>query len=224
MFGGIRNNFSTIKLKAMNRYFKLSFLFILFLATSCEKETEGISKLTQFASFAMEGDRYMSIIVGQTYTDPGVTAKEGETDLDVKVAGQVDVNTPGVYEIVYSAINKDGFPGSVTRSIAVLPSPELPGVDISGEYNYVDAAGSSEITKVAPGFYITTNVWSPASAMSAYIITTDGVNLTVPLSSLSPFGPLKGTGTISTSGSLVYKIDVINFGIVGRTRNWQKKI
>ena len=205
----------------MKKYLLIMIAFVLFL-TSCEKESEGISKETQFATFTMSGDQYISLVKGGTFTDPGVTAKEGAADLTVAVSGNVNTSVEGVYDIVYSAVNKDGYPGSVTRTVAVLPSAEQAGVDISGTYSYVASAGSSQITKLAPGFYLTTNVYSPASAMPAYILTVDGVNLTVPLSSLSGFGPLKGTGVISPTGALTYKIDVINFGIVGSTRRWQK--
>jgi len=205
----------------MKRYLYIMTAFVLFL-TSCEKETEGVSKETEFAVLTMSGPRYASIVKGGTFTDPGVTAKEGETELDVSVSGEIDSQVPGTYDIVYTAVNQDGYPGSLTRTVAVLPSAEMAGVDISGTYAYGPAAGSSQISKLAPGFYLTTNVYSPASAMPAYIITVDGINLTLPLSSLSPYGPLKGTGTLSAAGALVYKVDVLNYGIVGSTRTWKK--
>ena len=99
----------------MKKYILIIAMFAFFLA-SCEKETEGISKETQFAEFTMAGDQYVSIVKGQSFTDPGVTAKEGSTDLTVTVTGSVDASTVGVYDLVYAAVNKDGYPGSVTRT------------------------------------------------------------------------------------------------------------
>lgn len=221
MYGGIKN--LKYNMGTMKKYIILLAAAFAIFAASCEEESANVSKETVFASFEMQGDRYMSLVKGGTYTEPGVTAKEGETDLEVTINGEVDVNVPGVYDIMYSAVNKDGFPGSVTRTIAVLPTPEQAGVDISGKYDYATGGFTSEITKLAPGFYLTNNLFSPGSPMAAYLITTNGTDITVPLSSLSVYGPLKGTATLSSSGALNYTVDIINYGIKGSVRRWQKK-
>src|SRR5690349_12978720 len=102
--------------------------FLLILAAvipfaGCEKTEKpdntadqvGISRVTYFPTFTMKGDKYIAIVKGGTYTEPGVTAKEGTADIAVTTTGTVNTNTPGVYDIVYSATNKDGFTSSVTR-------------------------------------------------------------------------------------------------------------
>lgn len=217
------------------RYIKILLLFVLaspFVA--CEKTEKpentpdrvGISRVTYFPVFTMAGERYVSIVRGGTFTDPGVTAKEGSTDLTVTKSGTVDVNTVGVYDIVYSATNKDGFSSSVTRTVAVLPSAEQPGVNISGKYantgsfNYV-----ATMQKLAPGFYVVDNVWGGGSAavIAAYVLTVDGTNLTLPISTLSPYGRVRGTGTLDAAGNLTYVIDLMDQGISGSTRRWIKQ-
>lgn len=190
--------------------------------TSCQKDDESISKETQFPVFTMSGPRYMSMVKGEAYIEQGVTAKEGETELSVTVVGEVDADTEGLYTIEYKAQNKDGYSNTVKRLVAVLPGPEEAGVDISGTYNYATGGGSAQITKLAPGFYLASNVYSPASVMPAYLITVDGNSIVLPQSSLSVYGPLKGTATLSSAGALVYKVDVLNYGITGSTRNWIK--
>ncbi len=190
--------------------------------SSCQKDDESISKETKFPVFTMSGPGYVSLVKGETYTEPGVTAKEGDTELNVTVAGQVDVQTEGIYTLEYKAQNKDGYSNTVKRVVAVLPSPEEDGVDISGTYNYATGGGSAQITKLAAGFYLASNVYSPASVMPAYLITVDGRSIVLPPSSLSVYGPLKGTATLSAAGALVYKVDLINYGITGSTRNWIK--
>ena len=222
------------------RYMNLSyikFLLLLVLAlpfAACEKtekpdNTEdrvGISRVTFFPVFTLNGEEYMSIVKGGTFTDPGATAKEGSTALTVQKTGTVDVNTVGVYEIVYSATNKDGFSSSVTRTVAVLPAAEQPGVNISGKYaNTGSFSYVATMTKLAPGFYHVDNVWGGGSAaiIAAYVLTVDGANLELPISTLSPYGRVRGTGTLNAAGDLTYIIDLMDQGLSGSTRKWKKQ-
>ena len=198
---------------------------------SCEKEEEihntdtqvGHSTVTFFPTFTMEGEKYLSLVKGENYTEPGVSAKEGTADLPVTVSGTVDTNTPGVYDITYSATNKDNFSASVTRTVAVLPAAEQAGVDISGQYEYVaNTSYTSTIQKLGPGFYLVNNVWGSAPIPS-YILTTDGHSLLLPLNSLSGYGPVQGTGTLSDAGNLTYSVDLLDYGFIGTVRNWKKQ-
>lgn len=217
------------------RYVKFLLLFVLSLPfISCEKtekpdnteERVGISRVTNFPVFTMNGARYASIVLGGTYTDPGVIAKEGSADLTVTKSGNVNANAVGVYDITYSATNKDGFSSSVTRTVAVLPSAEQAGVNIAGKYanlgafNYV-----ATMTKLAPGFYVVDNLWGGGSAaiIGAYVLTVNGTDLIVPQSTLSPYGRVRGTGTLAANGDLTYVIDLMDQGLSGSTRRWRKQ-
>lgn len=213
-------------------YFFLSIVSVLAFA-SCEKtehfnNTEdrvGKSRVTRFPVFNMEGERYSSVIKGGTFTDPGVTAKEGEADLQVTISGAVNVNTVGVYDLVYSATNKDGFSSTVTRTVAVLPEAEQAGVDISGSYANVGAfTYTAVIQKLAPGFYLADNVWGGGSAaiITAYIITTNGVDWILPLSTLTGYGRVQGTGSITPAGDVTYIVSLLDQGISNSTRKWKK--
>jgi hypothetical protein len=197
----------------------------------CEKTEEihntadkvGISRVTYFPVFAMSGNKYISIVKGGTFTDPGVTAKEGESDLPVKTTGSVDVNKVGVYDITYSATNKDNFSASVIRTVAVLPAAEQQGVDISGKYTYAsNSSYVATIQKLAAGFYIVDNVWG-SSDIPSYIITTDGRQLTLPLNTLSGYGPVQGSGTLDAAGNLTYTVDLLAYGFTGISRKWKKQ-
>jgi hypothetical protein len=171
----------------------------------------------------MKGPRYSSIVKGGSFTDPGVTAKEGADDLQIQTTGTVDAATPGVYDITYSATNKDGFSASVTRTVAVLPEAEQAGVDISGSYVYAtNAAYTAVIEKLAPGFYLSNNVWGP-NLIPSYILTSDGATLTLPLKALSGYGDVQGTGTLDGDGNLTLKVDLLAYGIAGSTRKWKKQ-
>lgn len=206
-------------------------LVIIFYFTGCAKTEDfnntedkvGQSRITFFPTFTMKGDRYLSIVQGSAYTEAGVTAKEGDKDLQVTKTGSVDVNTVGIYDIVYSATNKDNFSGSVTRTIAVLPEAEQPGVDISGGYVYAtNAAYTSIIQKLAPGFYVMNNIWGP-NQIPSYIFTSDGATLTMPLNAISAYGEVQGTGTLDGVGNLTLKVDLLAYGIAGSTRRWKKQ-
>jgi hypothetical protein len=181
----------------------------------------GISKITYYATFTMAGDPYMSVVKGQTFTDPGVTATQNGTALTVTTSGTVDVTTVGIYTITYSATNSDGYPASTTRTVAVLPAAETAGVDISGTYYYVATpTATAVVSKLAPGFYAATNCYSGATTIPIQFLCVDGVNLIIPVQATA-YGALNGTGTLSATGALQYVISIPSQGITNRVRNWQ---
>ncbi|MBB6612246.1 DUF5011 domain-containing protein [Pontibacter sp. Tf4] len=208
-------------MKNRNKIIGLAITILMaFTLAACEKddETAHVSGVTTYAQFEINGDQYVSVVVGGEFNDPGVVAREGETELPVTTTSNLDLTTPGVYDITYTAINSDNFPGSVTRTVAVLPAPEQAGVDISG--TYVRSGVTSTVTKLAPGFYLMPNVWGP-NLIPSYILTTDGVNLTLPGNALSGFGPVEGSGTLQ-GGVMSLQVTLPAFGITS-TRVWTKQ-
>ena len=126
----------------------------------CEKddETAHVSRVTTYPVITMSGEEWNVIAQGESFTDPGATAMEGEAQIEYTTTGSVDTNTPGVYVITYAAVNSDGFSTSATRKIGVI-SPEAAAIDLSGEYQRnAGAGGVSTVTMLAPGFYQTDNV------------------------------------------------------------------
>ncbi|HSI90683.1 MAG TPA: DUF5011 domain-containing protein [Adhaeribacter sp.] len=220
-------------MKRVNKLFLILFLFapVLF---SCnrDKESEGISRITNYPTFVLTGGPFISVVQGGTFTDPGVKALEGSTEIPVTTTGSVDTNTPGVYEITYSAKNADNYSGTAVRTVAVIPAAENPGVDISGRYNNVGgnpANGSdalvNTVTKLAPGFYRASNVWGGGSlaVIPAYIFTSDGTTLQLPLSRISPYGRVQGTGTINATGLMELSVTLLDQGLSNSPRKWQKQ-
>ena len=129
----------------MNSSKKLTYIMAFGLLTtiSCEREfdSEGVSRVTTYATLTMQGEVWNRIPQGGTWTDPGVTAKEGDADIEVTVGGDVvDVNTPGAYAISYTATNKDGFSSTLYRYVGVI-SPSVEGVDITGAYKRDNVGG-----------------------------------------------------------------------------------
>lgn len=216
----------------MKKIIPLIIIVVAFGFSSCKKDEihntdtkVGISEVTFYPTFEMAGDRYVSIVKGGSFTDPGATATEGGASLQITKTGDVNVNKVGVYDIVYSAVNKDGFPGSVTRTVAVLPSAENAGVDISGKYANVGSFNyTATVQKLAPGFYLSDNVWggSSAAVIASYMITVDGTNIILPNNSLTGYGPVQGTGTLDNAGNLTLSVTLVNYGLTS-TKKWKKQ-
>jgi hypothetical protein len=116
---------------------------ILFMV-SCEKETEGISHITYFADFDFQGESVILHTLGTPYTDPSVTASESGNALEVKVLVTSEMNgysgdavqsdVADKYTITYSAVNSDGYPGSITRTVFVVPPSGDFVTSIAGMY------------------------------------------------------------------------------------------
>lgn len=156
--------------------FKIIGLLLFMGAIACNKTdfdypegTVAGSKITYYADFQFSGDRYILVQKDGTYTEPGVTATENGADLPVVTTGEVDVTTPGVYTLLYSAVNKDGFPAHVVRTVIVYETAEdAVNNDFSGNYARTSNGSVATWTKIAPGVY---KVFNPGGA--------PGTNLTV---------------------------------------------
>ena len=138
--------------------------------TSCNDDNDQLtdSRLTYYPVLEIQGDDFVQVPIGTSYTEQGCKATLNGEDYsaNVKTEGYVDSNTPGLYSITYSATNADGFTVSATRTVAVC-DPTIT-TDISGTYttqdgSYRNSSGtitnyagySVKITKAAPGiFYV----------------------------------------------------------------------
>ncbi len=116
-------------------YYLLSLIVLLGVAASCEKESEGLSRITHYVDIALEGGSTVAVPIGSAYNEPGYVAMEGETDISDQVETEDDINTSqlGVYHVNYSAVNQDGFASTKTRTVVVY-DPSAPDVDFSGKY------------------------------------------------------------------------------------------
>jgi hypothetical protein len=148
---------------------KLSLLSIfgLFLFASCEQDF-GItpSEVTYLPLIELKGDEVVTIPCGESYSDAayGATAYEGgaEITLNTEVTGAYfgssSVSGPDYYEIAYSAINKDGIPGSAFRQIYWKPCPgDLAAGDISGTYTSTvvrNGSTSPQYTDMGPVYIL----------------------------------------------------------------------
>jgi hypothetical protein len=159
----------------------------------------GISRVTHFAVLTLNGDRYVTIEEGGTFTDPGIVATEGGADIPYTTEGSVNTGEVGVYDITYTAVNKDGFPASLTRTVVVYSTDaSAASNDLSGTYLRPATGVESTWTKIAPGVY---SVFNPGGAagtnVTVIVFNQTGFNIHMPEQTI-------GDGTIMTSAQEVY--------------------
>lgn len=199
-------------------------MFFSAILFSCEKDYEShITKVTYFPSIEVLGGQFMTVKLGQAFTDPGVLVKIGDDEVDAdEVSGTVDVNTIGVYTITYSKVNEDGFSASAQRFVGVI-DPGVLANDFSGQYQRTaygantTPSGIATWTKVADGLYTCNNVGGVPDD-NAFVYNVYVFNL-VDNKVMVPTQPdLLGGGTIfCTSTKAGAEPDLIDFipGAVG---------
>ena len=204
------------------RYIAFSLIILL---SACEPnlETEGISRITNFPIITLKGEQWNQIPVGGTFTDPGGTALEGSTPLDVKVTGSVNPAVAGVYTITYEAVNKDDYPAKAYRYVGVI-APAVSGVDITGSYKRnAGALGVSTVTKISGNLFFADNVGgiaTPTPSVGVYFYFYDTGKLGVPFQ-LTPGNSFECTDATINVG-VSYSWVVVNSGYGAALRTFVK--
>lgn len=112
------------------------------LLTSCDADSSAnVSRVTNYPVFEDHGESTIFVPQGGTYTDPGVTATENGAVIPTVItfsgkyrgAKTLDTNLIDEYTQTYSATNKDGFKGNLTRKIIVYKTGDLK-TSIEGVY------------------------------------------------------------------------------------------
>lgn len=114
------------------------------MLASCDKETEGVTGVTYYATLQLEGPDRILITAGQPFEDPGYEAELGGEDVtqDVVVTTDIDTNVPGLYTVNYSITNADGFSSSASRTVMVVdPNDPVSGFYTVSTDSYRDYAG-----------------------------------------------------------------------------------
>lgn len=168
---------------------------ILLAFGSCDLADPITSEITEYADFTMEGESFIYHQVGTPFTDPGVTAMEGEDDLEVQVTGSVDPNVIGVYYLNYSAVNSDGFSASVERVVAVGDQEVAFNRDLSG--TYVTGGRPNVVTMTGPGVYLNSDTL-PFNSISVWMVDLGNGQLVIPPQS-TPFGTVYADPSLNPS-------------------------
>ncbi|MDB4107613.1 DUF5011 domain-containing protein [Bacteroidia bacterium] len=109
-------------------------IIVAFAFTACEKETTGgLSKVTNYPLFELEGGDVVFLAKGEAYNEPGIIATENGEEIPVvnSVSGAYrngDVLDPSVsdcYDLMYTATNADGFDGTAHRTVYVVETGDM---------------------------------------------------------------------------------------------------
>jgi len=205
-------------------YITLTLFMLVVMSMGCKREldSEGVSRITYFPELKMSGDLVETVIVGTTYTEPGVKAYENGKEITVTITGSVDSQTPGAYVLTYTATNKDGYSASMSRMVGVITS-EAATDDLSGSYQRnAGAQGVAVWTKIKDGVYLDSDVGGAKLAASVYVFNIKKDIIVVPHQPLSgggsdtyctnADGSLEIPFTNGTVGTICYKWVVINSG------------
>lgn len=125
---------------------------------SCDKDTEGLSRITTYAVLEMNGESFVKVNVGGSFNDPGCVATMGGEDVSdqIQVNSNVDTSKPGFYNVNYVVYNDDGFPASASRTVMVVDPNNFAGVYLGesefGSRHYYNAP--INITKRADGTFL----------------------------------------------------------------------
>ncbi len=68
----------------------------------------------------LKGDKEITVALGTTFYDDGVTAFDLRSEATVDVSGEVDTKTAGDYLVEYIATDENGNSASVTRTVHVV--------------------------------------------------------------------------------------------------------
>lgn len=174
-----------------NRFYAaIAVASLLVACMSCDDEGDsfGISKTTQFPTFEFPQGNTVVITTGSSFS-PDAVVKEGENALTPVISNDVDADVPGIYEVEYSAINSDGYPGSATQQVVVY-DPNIIPTDVTGNIVDVNNATRTATITLVPG---TTNIFHAtdmgfAAVFPLYFQMNGDVMTVVPQPFPSAFG------------------------------------
>lgn len=141
----------------LNKYCLIVTVIVLAMgASSCENDGDsvGVSTVTYFPTFELTDGENVVITSGSTFT-PDAVVKEGENELIPEIDNPVNNTTPGIYEVVYSAKNSDGYAGSKAQQVIVY-DPSIVPTDVTGNIADIGRPERKGVISLVPG---TTNIF-----------------------------------------------------------------
>lgn len=178
--------------------------------TSCRKED------TTPPELKLNGDAEILINLGDTYTDPGVTATD-DRDKDIQsrvvITGTVDNTRCGTYIITYNVSDEAGNPAPEVKRTVKVKSDKLAGSysvsDVvtganppsgNGTYQYTVTVtqSTSEYNRINIA-----NFGGFGSGVVVYAIV-EGNNITIPTQALTGDPQFNGSGASNVSGTGTY--------------------
>lgn len=199
------------------RFLFASVLLPAVLFTSCKKkEYDNVSKVKTVPTIEVIGQKFITINVGQTYTEQGATfINESGQSSTIQPEESVDVNTPGLYVLNYARTTESQFQASDARYVAVTNIPA--SLDLSGDYLRAATGLYATVTRMSRGLYRSENFGGSSVEITAYFAQTNDTTIVIPE---QPTITQASTGKVSYAGgdtTLIYKVYNPSFGTGSRT-------
>lgn len=139
----------------------ITLLFASTLFVACEDiDTANVSTITEYPTITLLGDEVIYVPLGTPYEDPGAIAMEGPEEIPTvktysgiyRGGKTIDTNVMDQYTETYTAVNKDGYKASKSRTVIVYQNGNLVN-SIEGMYistvtrngNYLPASQGSSV-------------------------------------------------------------------------------
>ncbi|MFC6226148.1 immunoglobulin-like domain-containing protein [Hymenobacter artigasi] len=157
----------------------------------CKKdETDNLSRIKNYAGITLAGNEYYVINVGETFTEPGVTADLGGQPLTPIINNPVNTTRPGLYVVKYKGANTEGDTITATRTV-IVTDPAVNTLDQSGVFTRA-GFDPSPVTKVGnKGLYKIENFGfstGAANLFPAYFVQIDATHIVVPAQTIPGLG------------------------------------
>ncbi|ULQ53043.1 immunoglobulin-like domain-containing protein [Flavihumibacter fluvii] len=157
----------------------LTSIMVTLSIASCKKETTAaVSKevAVSYPEITLKGDEIVILPVGGTFTEAGAILKDditgAESDLQ-PVSNNVNTAVPGLYVVLYTAANANGFETTVGRKVAVT---SVTGTsNIAGEFIRPATGVAMTIDQLSEGVYKITNPGGAGvgAATIVYMVETE---------------------------------------------------
>jgi len=171
----------------MKRIYAFMILAFASFVSSCEKDPivntpdmVGTSKVTYYPIITLTGNSIVAVENGSAFTDPGVKAVAGSSDVPVITSGTINTDEDGVYSLTYTATNSDGFSSTASRTVVVYSTDDAAAShDLSGTYLRPATGVTSTWTRIAPGVYQVQNPGGAAAGTDLIVVAVNPTGFTI---------------------------------------------
>lgn len=158
--------------------FVLVIINTLLLGACRKKETDTKVVKVSYPAIALKGDKYVSLNVGQSYSDPGATGTDDISGTSKDIIAEyssLDITKPGLYYMLYTMRNANGYITKAGRYIAVTNYDDH--IDLTGVYERTSNGVQINLTKVARGLYMTDDMGGAGLPDAAYFAVIDDATI-----------------------------------------------
>ena len=110
----------------MKKFFIYMTVVAGLVACNNDLESEGVSRITYFPEFVLEGSDFVITDDASSYTEPGIEVLEQGSPIDFTTtytgrytgySGTTIGTDDDQYTVTYDAVNRDGFAASASRTV-----------------------------------------------------------------------------------------------------------